>query len=204
MNNYVLGQRELKLSGRDIVQGDDLQTLWHLESGALRVDVLTNEGNYVFDRLVLPGDVVGIENLVEIREQRRVRALTPSCLQQIHLSNEGQTRDLLIDAFTRIYQRTREFVTFRTGTTDARVRRLLIALCGSSLGDQPETAEFSLPSLSDIAAIVDAAPESVSRTLANLRQTEFLRDRCATVSKFNRLGNRPTRLRIGVTLRPAI
>ncbi len=204
MNNYVLGQREINLSRRDILQGEDLQALWHLKSGALRVDILANDGNYVFDRLVLPGDVVGIENLVEIREHRRVRALTPSCLHQIHLSSEGQTRDLLIDAFTRIYQRTREFVTFRTGSTDARVRRLLIALCGPGLGDQPETAECALPSLSDIAAIVDAAPESVCRALANLRQNNFLQDRTASMSKFIHLGNRPTRLHIGASLNPSV
>jgi len=204
MNHYVLGQQERKLDRRDVLQCVDLQSLWRLESGALRVDVVGADGNYGFDRLVLPGDVVGIENLVAITDQRLVRALTPSYLRQVHLSDEGQIKDMLVDAYSRIYQRTRELIQLRTGSTDARVKRLLIALSGESLGGHTETAQCALPSLSDIAAIVDAAPESVCRSLANLRQNNFLQDLSATTSKFKHLGNRPTLLHLGASLSPSV
>ncbi len=204
MNHYVLGQQERKLDRRDVLQCVDLQSLWRLESGALRVDVVGADGNYGFDRLVLPGDVVGIENLVAITDQRMIRALTPSCLRQIHVSNEGQVKGLLVDAFSRIYQRTRELINLRSGSTDARVKRLLLALSGANLADHSQTAECALPSLSDIAAIVDAAPESVSRALASLRQNDFLHDASATISKFNGFGSRPMRLRLGASLGPSI
>jgi hypothetical protein len=54
------------------------------------------------------------------------------------------------------------------------VKRLLLMLASTDDSGTGESAAWALPSLSDMAAIVNVAPETVCRALANLRQSHFL------------------------------
>jgi CRP-like cAMP-binding protein len=204
MNLYTCDRQVRQLRQRDTLNPTDLQQLWRLESGALRIDTIQEDNACSFVRMVLPGDLLGVESMVGVTDRLVVRALTTSRLAPVTLVDEGQTKQLLMDAISNGYRRTRELVTLRTGSTDDRVKRLLLALASTDARSPTDTAACALPSLNDIAAIVNAAPETVCRALASLRQINFLQDCSPQISKHKRLEYRQHRLQTGVAQGAAV
>jgi CRP-like cAMP-binding protein len=182
------------LRQREPLKIDELHSLWRLDSGALRIDTTVGDNTCSFVRLVLPGDVLGLENLVGVTDPLVARALTYSRLIPVTLYDDAQFKQLLIEAVSQGYQRARELITLRTGTTDDRVKRLLITLARNNSDTLDETTACAMPSLSDMATIVNAAPETVCRSLASLRQTKFLQDCSPEASKYKHLAQRQHRL----------
>lgn len=129
-----------------------------------------------------------------------MQALTTSRLLPLSLCNEAELKQLLVESVAKGYQRSRELATLRTGSTEARVQRLLMMLSSHKDGQPTLTATCALPSLADMATIVSAARESVCRALANLRQINFLQECNPTISKHRRLKLREHRLQASTYL----
>jgi len=89
----------------------------------------------------------------------------------------------------------------RTSSTTVRIKRLLQMLSSCDDSGANEHTPCSLPTLSDMATIVNAAPETVCRILGNLRELDVLQDRSQPWEHFNRLANREHRVRPGVPAR---
>jgi hypothetical protein len=85
-------------------------------------------------------------------------------------------------------------VKLRTGSAADRIKGLLRLLASADGTSGEETAACTVPTLGDIAAIVHAAPETVCRTLASLRQVSFLQESSPQGDKFKRLAQRAHRL----------
>lgn len=175
MGDYVTDRNGRQLSKHEVLSLDDLHALWRLESGALRIDSAGPDGSSEFTRLALPGDYVGVENLVGMQDSLTVRAITPALLVPVMLVEEGQRVQLLMDAIVKGHRRCRELLGLRTGEAVGRLKRLLKLLAGNERnGDSSGPIACILPSLKDIAFIVNLTPESVCRILGELRQMDQL------------------------------
>ncbi len=173
MEDHVTDRKCRQLSQHEVLPQDELHALWQLESGALRIDSAGPDGSCELTRLALPGDYLGVENLVGMQDSLTVRAITPARLVPVTLMEEGQRMQLLMDAIVKGHRRCREVLSLRTGEAAVRIKRLLHLLPHSSGGD---TGPISciLPSLKDIASIVNLTPESVCRILSDFRQMDQL------------------------------
>lgn len=205
MNAFLMDRQPRHLLAREALSTSDGQTLWQLASGALRIDSsATLDAPRAFVRLALPGDFLGVESLVGMTDPLWVRALTPARLVPVVVLDQSQLTQLLMDAVLKGHQRCREVVNLRTGSALERVKRLLLMLAGDgnkdSAGAACEATVCALPNLNDMAAIVNAAPETVCRVLASLRELNFLED-CSPPSARNyHLELREHRLRPGKSL----
>jgi len=181
------------LAQRETLSITETHTVWHLESGALRIDSTGADGTELLVRLALPGDLLGIESLLGVTDRFTVRALTPSRLVPLALL-EDKLPQLLMDSVITGYRRSREMVQLRTGSAEERVKNLLVMLAETGRGTQRGSATCALPTLGDIAGIVHTAPETVSRVLTSLRQTSFLQDCSPQTAKHKKLELRTHRL----------
>ena len=178
-----------------------MHSLWRLESGTLRIDSVQADASSDFVRLTLPGDMLGFEGLAGVPERLLIRAITPVRLVSVALLDTEQLTQLLMSAILQGHQRCREVVSLRTGSTTVRIKRLLQMLAIGSTHDSEEHAVCALPTLNDMAAIVNAAPETVCRVLTSLRELDLLQDRSPPSAKHHRLELREHRVRPGTPAR---
>lgn len=185
MNYSSKDGKTRQLVQREVLSQADLQRLWRLESGALRIDSVGPDQANAFVRLALPGDLLGVERLVGMTDSLAVRAITPARLVPVVLLEEGHRLQLLMDAVVKGHQRCREVVSLRTGAAAVRIKRLLHMLAHDEQSDASERIACALPTLCDMADVVNASPETVCRVLSSLRQLDLLqhRERRGTLSR---------------------
>lgn len=168
----------LNLRPRQALAGHAAKRIWRVQSGVLRIDQQAADGSLHFIRLALPGDVLGVEALAGASACDVRRAITPVTLSPVRLGDEQHLAQLFRDAVVRNYQRCRETASLRIGTVDERVRRLLLLIAhghDDMLGQLAIQARLrTIPSLVNIASIINAAPETVSRIISGFRQSGFL------------------------------
>lgn len=145
--------------------------IWQLQSGALRLDRIEREGPR-FMQLVLPGDLIGLELLAAFPYAYTARAIVPSMVTLRDLPTEDKRRAALVDGLLQQQARTADLIALRTGTAQDRLKRLLLLLSADAAQDQH--AARVLPTIKDVAAIIDTAPETVSRIFANLQRSQLL------------------------------
>ena len=168
MDNVVTDRKSKRLLQNEELPQADIHGLWQLESGALRIDSAGADGSLEFAHLVLPGDYLGVENLVGLHSNIAVRAITPARLMPV---------TVLTDAFIQCHRRCREVLNLRTGESIVRITRLIHLLAQSEHGEVDGRIACTLPSLKDMAFLVSLTSESVCRVLSNLRQAEQLQPR---------------------------
>jgi len=186
------------LIAREALSVADLQQMWRVESGALRIDSASEGETGRFMRLALPGDVIGVEQWVGTHDSLSVRALTPVTLLPVRATG-APMMEILMETVVVAHQRCREVVSLRTGPVSQRVKCLLLMFADSVNPRAKTTAECALPNLSDMADILDAAPETVSRVFSSMRQLDYLQDRKPQKARFSSLALRAQRLIPGMT-----
>ena len=184
-------------SFRTLVPGEwlDVQPVWpsagwRLRSGALSLSVLDVAERETLVGLALPGDVVGLEPADSGHPTSLSRALVPCVLEPLPLPpDDAAWRALLVRATGQHWRQAANMARLRSGTVPERVRRLLLLLAHSAQGHTTPTdaddgrhpgllvAAHQLPRLRDMAALVDTAPETVSRIISGLRRLSLLKDR---------------------------
>ncbi|MDO8772824.1 MAG: Crp/Fnr family transcriptional regulator [Burkholderiaceae bacterium] len=177
MNYRSMDTNTRHLMQREALSQADLQVLWRLESGVLRIDSAGSHAGSDFVRLALPGDVLGVESLVGVKDRLVVRAITPARLVLVVLLEEGERMQLLMNAVMQGHQRCREVVSLRTDSAPVRLKRLLHMLANGDPVDTGEPIACTLPSLHDMATVINATPETVCRVLRSLRQLNLLQQR---------------------------
>lgn len=168
------------------LEGPDLQHLWRVESGALRIDELAADGSSALVCMALPGDLVGIGLLARRPLVHQARALTPSRLVRLRDDTAARQDDLPHQALAQASRRCREMVHLRTGSAVERIKHLLLMLAERDAPAMAGEDDCALPSLRDMAALVDSAPETVSRVLGSLRRLDVLHDRKPSSVRFRR------------------
>lgn len=191
------------LNARESVPAPDLKLMWRVQSGALRIDSASDGDASRFMRLALPGDVIGVEQWVGTDDALSFRALTPVCLTQVRAKGAPMMH-ILMETVVIAHQRCREVVSLRTGPVSQRVKCLLLMFADSVHPEAKSTAECALPQLSDMADILDAAPETVSRVFSSMRQLDYLQDRKPYKARFSSLALRAQALIPGMTASSAV
>lgn len=147
--------------------------VWRLESGALRINNPQADGQTGLLSLALPGDRIGLECLAGLAQTPLAFAITPAVLIAVEVADSEMTA-VMKQAYLSARQRCADMVMLRTGSVPNRVRYLLLLLADSQQLDQRDNA---LPCLRDMAQVVDASIETVSRVLGGLRQFDLLQGR---------------------------
>jgi CRP-like cAMP-binding protein len=168
-------------SGELLCEAGAVGVVWQLASGALRLD----SANGQFMQLVLPGDMVGVELLAASAYAYTARAIVPSIVCYRPLSNDAERRMALLDGLIQQQRRLAELVALRTGPAQDRLKQLLLLMAPDESAWDGGGARCALPTLKDMAAILDAAPETVSRIFANLMRTQLLDVRQRQSASFN-------------------
>jgi CRP-like cAMP-binding protein len=140
-----------------------------------------------FTQLLLPGDLVGLEGLTGAAGYQ-VRALVASRLQPLP-RRPWPGWPLLAEGLGQQQRRGEDLV--RCAAAPRRSASSTSAAAGArGLAAGGRCLGLALPTLKDMAAIIDTAPETVSRILGHLRRQHLLDDRQRQVASFS-----PTRLR---------
>lgn len=151
--------------------------VWQVEQGALRLDRVSREGAR-FVQLALPGDLLGLEVLAALPYAYSVRAVVPSRVRPRALSGDSERRLAMMEGLLQQQARIEELVSLRTGPAQDRMKHLILLLAPEdAAGWQSDEAHRALPTIKDMAAIIDTAPETVSRIFANLKRTQLLDSR---------------------------
>ena len=191
------------LHARESLPAHDLRLMWRVQSGALRIDSAPEGEASRFMRLALPGDVIGVERWAGTDDSLSVRALTPVCLTPVQAKGSAMMQ-VLMETVVIAHQRCREVVSLRTGPASRRVKCLLLMFADSVNPQAQHNAECALPMLSDLADILDAAPETVSRVFSSMRQLDYLQDRKPHKARFSSLTLRAQELIPGMTVSSAL
>lgn len=148
--------------------------LWRVAQGLIRLD-RPGDTTVQAVQLALPGDLIGVEALCSQPYRLNAVAFTASRLERIvvddrHLSREPLLQQALLQQQTRCL----DMAALRTGTVSQRIAHLL-RLLGfdrqpplGDCGDCARTIRQSLPTLREVAQMVDAKTETVCRALAQL------------------------------------
>ncbi len=202
MTSELSGSSVYRLNAREALSAAELTHMWRVESGALRIDSASEGEVGRFMRLALPGDVIGVEQWVGTHDRLSMRALTPVTLLPVQVTG-APMMEILMETVVVAHQRCREVVSLRTGPVAQRVKCLLLMFADSVSPGAKTTAECVLPNLSDMADMLDAAPETVSRVFSSMRQLDYLQDRKPQKARFSSLALRAQQLIPGMTVSSA-
>jgi len=191
------------LAARESLSPQWQQNIWRVERGALRIDSAVAGDAGHFMRLALPGDVIGVEQWVGTDDRLSFRALTEVSLTPVTASG-SEMMQVLMETVVVAHQRCREVVSLRTGPVSQRVKTLLLMFADSVSPEATRGSDIALPNLSDMADILDAAPETVSRVFSSMRQLDFLQDRKPHRARFSSLALRAQALIPGMTVSSAL
>ncbi len=191
------------LAPREPLSTQSLRHMWRVCRGALRIDSATAGEAGRFMRLALPGDVIGVEQWVGTNDNLSLRALTEVQLEPVTAIG-AEMMQLLMETVVIAHQRCREVVSLRTGPVSQRVKTLLLMFADTVSPEATRGSDIALPNLSDMANILDAAPETVSRVFSSMRQLDFLQDRKPHRARFSSLSLRAQALVPGMTVSSAL
>jgi len=191
-------QADIHLAARQYLPERGWSGLWRVHAGALRIDSARAGEPRCFMRLALPGDVIGVEHWVGTTDALAYGALTDVTLSPVQTEAADLT-PLLMETVVVAHQRCREVVTLRTGPVAQRVKALLL-MFAEHVNPQAQTqSDCTLPQLADLAVILDAAPETVSRVFSTMRRLDWLQERRPQQARFDRLALRAQTLIPGMS-----
>ncbi|MYM42116.1 Crp/Fnr family transcriptional regulator [Duganella qianjiadongensis] len=176
MQSINIYKASLHLRPREQMQRSQKNSLWCVSKGVLRIDRQMADEALHFVRLALPGDILGIERIAEAAQDDIVKAITSAYLTPFTVRDDVHLASLFRDSTLCNYQRCRETASLRIGTVDERVRRLLLLVANGNDKQRDEVEVTTIPSLVNIASIINAAPETVSRIITGFRASGFLRE----------------------------
>lgn len=138
---------------------------WRVQSGVVRLDVLSATGEASFASLAIAGDIIGCESLLF-----GVYTFSASALTQCDLSpwpEGGASGESLLQSLAIAQKRAADVVGLRGGEALARVVNLIRLLADAS-------GSVVLPPRQDIADITDLRFETISRVIKKLERAEVL------------------------------
>lgn len=140
-------------------------------AGAMRLDLPAGDDSAL--QLALPGDLLGIEQLIGQPQSTFGRAIVETVIAPLGAIPEAMHQNALIRQLVASHRRALEQARLRFGPASERIRALLLMLAQHErTPDEPMCCE--LPRLSDIAALTDTAPETASRVISSLRRSGLI------------------------------
>lgn len=147
--------------------------VWRVVEGVVRLDRDSGPIRQPV-QLALPGDLIGTEALCGQPYQLSASAFTPCRLEPVSPDAHAAPQPLLQQALLQHLDRSQDMAHLRTGSVLQRLTHLL-ALMGldravheASRVGQADAVRQALPTLREVALLVDAKTETVCRALAQL------------------------------------
>lgn len=151
----------------------DRAGLWRVVEGAVRLDRASGPNRQPV-QLALPGDLIGTEALCGRPYQFSASAFTHCRLQALPAESEAARAALLQQALLQNLGRSQDMTLLRTGSVLQRLSHLL-SLLGlehaarkAGLDGRADAVRQALPTLREMALLIDAKTETVCRALAQL------------------------------------
>lgn len=150
----------------------EVATLWRVKSGVIRLDGQGRSDQYPI-ALAVSGDLLGAECLCGEPYQVKAQALTDVVLELIPVQDEAHRQRLMMEVILQQPTRNHDMTRLRTGPVSGRLEQLFRVMGHPSLAKSianigADTLRASLPTLREIALVVDAKPETVCRALTQL------------------------------------
>jgi hypothetical protein len=142
----------------------------------LRIDSAPPGQPVRFVRLALPGDVLGVERWAGGPDALSYRALIACRVEAIN-ADDAAMLPILMDTVVVAHQRSREAMELRTGPIAQRLKSMLLMFAQGHERLDAAAVECPVPNLADLHDILDAAPETISRVFASMREMAFLQGR---------------------------
>jgi len=164
-------------------QGDSADSVFYLQSGRLRVTVVSAKGKEATITLLSAGDFIGEDSLTEPAQHRSttVTAITPSCAMKITRSemirvmhNEQAFSDLFLSHLLARSVRTQEdLVDQLFNSSEKRLARLLLLM--ADYGEPGKPAKFLPPITQEtLAEMVGTTRSRVSFFMNRFRKLGFI------------------------------
>jgi CRP-like cAMP-binding protein len=153
--------------GSLIYHADTQGEAWRVVSGSVRLDRSGIDG-LSFGGLAVSGDIIGMETLMFGRYSFAARALSLCTLERWTDDKWSAPSDNLLWMLTHAQQRAAQLIAMRCGRPIERIRRLMCLLARPA--PEGQGTRIAVPRLSDMAEITNLTPETVSRTLSELRR----------------------------------
>jgi CRP-like cAMP-binding protein len=153
--------------GQTLLRAGTLGTVWRVREGAFRLERPVREGQTVV-HLALPGDLVGVEALCAAPYACTVTALSDSVVTPEALVGEAGLLATLSAVLLQQQRQSFDMARMRSGTVPMRLAHLLQLLARHAGGTAGDLERKALPSLKDMAQMIDATHETVCRELNRL------------------------------------
>lgn len=160
--------------GERLFGAGDVGIVWRVSRGVFRLEAEGPQGNG-FVRLAFPGDLLGAETLTGACHAHSAVALLSAEAHSADGRGGRRREQLLAEALQQWQVRCAEAVRMRHGAVSERLGRLLVHLESATGMDTRALRSSEFPTLRDISAILDTAPESICRGLAGLSGQAGLR-----------------------------
>jgi hypothetical protein len=176
MKPSVENNMSCNLAAREALPSTQAAQLWRVTQGVLRIDSAPPGEPVRFVRLALPGDVLGLERWAGGVDALSYRALIACTVEAANVPDAAMI-PILMDAVVVAHQRSREAMELRTGPVAQRLKSMLLMFAQGHERLDAAAVECQVPNLADLHDILDAAPETISRVFASMREMAFLQGR---------------------------
>ena len=170
--NTVVHPRTLDCAGAESVfLAGDAGPIWRVTEGVVRLD--RDQGPLRQPvQIAMSGDLIGTETLCDQHYRFNATALTACRLEAVHCADRVVRERLLQQALLQQQNRAQDMAALRTGSVSQRITHLLhlLGLEWAQPGAQrnAEAIRSALPTLREIAQVIDAKTETVCRVLGQL------------------------------------
>ena len=165
-------------SEQAVFQAGETGQVWRVVQGLVRLD-RESGGRDGHDRqpvqIAVPGDLIGTETLCNQAFRFNATALTPCLLEAVSVGDAQAQAALLQQALMQQQLRSQDMAALRTGTVLQRIEHFLHMLgfewATAAQLRNTEAIRAALPTLREVAQVVDAKTETVCRVLGQLMPT---------------------------------
>jgi CRP-like cAMP-binding protein len=167
--------------GHTLLTAGAVGPVWRVTQGVFKLERAGLEGQTLV-QLAMPGDLIGVEALCAEPYAFSVVALVAAQAQPLHVSHELARYTTMAQGFLQQQRQTCDMHRLRTGPIGQRLAHLLTLLGKQADGRVLELDRKALPTLKEMARVIDSTFETVCRELNTLQaQRKPMRVRTSSV-----------------------
>lgn len=151
-------------SGHTLIESGQRGPVWRVLTGVLRLERPGLDGQMLV-QLALPGDLIGVEALCALPHAYSASALTQAKVEPVTINGELIHYATMAKGFLQQQRQTLDMMRLRSGPIQQRIAYLLTMLGKDGEGRLRSVRRDELPTLREMAQIVDSALETVCREL---------------------------------------
>lgn len=161
-------------------EGADAEALYVIRSGRIKLLNYLESGRARIVRLHNRGDIIGLSGMMAEEHTHTAMTIDEVMVYKIPMHMIKTIKEEDPDTYCQLLQYWHEYlhmadtwiIEFSTGAIRGRVARLLRFMAESE--EQADAGEITLLTVEEMAEILGVTPESVSRTMADLKRNNIL------------------------------